>query len=372
MFGVKIKRDLNTWTMRWINYGGEGEMDMKYSLLKYFPIVGIILVILTLNSCSITETEMAATEEGSTPTVQLVTITKTDMPSTTISPEPTSTRFPYISSTTGKQVLSDFIKNNGGCKLPCLWGITPGISTKSDVQKLKDFFKSGASDIVDENDSVEVNSSFVMNPPKSILKVTFWENRLYISYTLKFIFSGESITKQIVLTSISYKVISESPENVTVKVFGDPFYTEMTSFFSIERILNIYGLPEEILVHAYPDDINHPSPPARYPFNFLLYYPDQNSIFVYTALRENEERNYSGCPENSQVLITVWDPSDQYSIDEAVTEIDDADGFSPAWMKYFLPVQEATDMDVASFYEIFKNGTASCVTTPQDKWPIVE
>lgn len=349
-------------------------MRIKLAGTRHLRTLCIILLFLMMSGCSVDNTELAATIEMSTPTAQLATIAKTVIPSATTFPIPTATRYPYVSSKTGKQILSEFIQNNGGCELPCLWGITPGISTKSDVQKLKDFFKSGASEVSNENDSVAVESYYVLDQvnPKSVLEVTFMQNRSIVSFSINFIYSRKSTFEQIILESFSSRRVGMKPDEVLTYADDDPYYKEMTKFYSLDRILTLFGAPEKILIQAHPDDAGHPSPPARYPFNFLLYYPDQNSAFMYMAKRESKDSSFSGCPMKAEVKVSVWDPVELTSADDSEKGIIGGNRIIPGLMLYFQPIHAVTDTDIATFYEMFKDGADDCVYTPQDKWPTVE
>lgn len=60
------------------------------------------------------------------------TMTSTALPtltSTPIPPTPTRTLMPTLNSTVGFNTLMSYYENNGGCQLPCWWGITPGKTT---------------------------------------------------------------------------------------------------------------------------------------------------------------------------------------------------------------------------------------------------
>ncbi|MBC7876062.1 MAG: hypothetical protein H7Y59_02735 [Anaerolineales bacterium] len=62
---------------------------------------------------------------------------------------PSPTTLPMVSSTNGKQILTEFLQSNGECQLPCLLGLTPG-GYIEEVQNLIDFFDRGASNVVNE------------------------------------------------------------------------------------------------------------------------------------------------------------------------------------------------------------------------------
>jgi hypothetical protein len=48
---------------------------------------------------------------------------------------------PEISEENAKSVIEKFIRQNGGCQLPCLFGITPGLSDASTVRHFVAYFQ---------------------------------------------------------------------------------------------------------------------------------------------------------------------------------------------------------------------------------------
>jgi hypothetical protein len=35
---------------------------------------------------------------------------------------------PTLSADEARMVMLDWLQNNGGCRLPCIWGLTPGVT----------------------------------------------------------------------------------------------------------------------------------------------------------------------------------------------------------------------------------------------------
>jgi hypothetical protein len=62
--------------------------------------------------------------------------TDTSTPSNTSSPQPsvTWTALPTLATIEAQQTVTAFYENNGGCELPCWWGITPGKTTWPEVR----------------------------------------------------------------------------------------------------------------------------------------------------------------------------------------------------------------------------------------------
>src|SRR3972149_10258120 len=64
------------------------------------------------------------------PTVTLrssKTASITPEPTITLSPTPSLTALPTLDAVEAEKMLQSMLYQNGGCELPCWWGITPGI-----------------------------------------------------------------------------------------------------------------------------------------------------------------------------------------------------------------------------------------------------
>ncbi len=98
----------------------------------------IILILGLLTGCSgSTITSSNPTEITSSTSLPDSVVTQTPSPNATVMPEITS--LPSLQPNNVKETLSSFVRNNGGCKLPCLMGITPGEDYKS-VESFGNYF----------------------------------------------------------------------------------------------------------------------------------------------------------------------------------------------------------------------------------------
>lgn len=92
----------------------------------------IILLIVVLIIVSCTPTEMTPMIEISP--IVLPSQTATAIPSpTALSSQVISTPLPTLSPTQVSEVVRTLYANNGGCELPCFWGIVPGKTTLPEI-----------------------------------------------------------------------------------------------------------------------------------------------------------------------------------------------------------------------------------------------
>jgi hypothetical protein len=101
--------------------------------------------------------------------------TPTNIPTTAVPAivvlSPTS--LPLIATDTAKEVLSQFIRENGGCKLPCLMGLSPINSNRTAVEAFSRYFQANSQRMNDELDSLEIFSHYNDNSGGAIL--VFWK-----------------------------------------------------------------------------------------------------------------------------------------------------------------------------------------------------
>lgn len=104
---------------------------------------------LTATQASIWEDQFTLTSPPSTPALhtpqmsvtEYATLSITPIPATTLRPTitstPTITPAPTLTVVEESALLSELMTTNGGCELPCWWGITPG---QTQVQQARDLF----------------------------------------------------------------------------------------------------------------------------------------------------------------------------------------------------------------------------------------
>lgn len=285
---------------------------------------------------------------------------------------PTSTALPLISSENGRQMVSRLLTGNGSCQLPCVLGLTPGKSFKGDALNLIAFFSNGASNVVNENDSLEVHGyedSILRKGSSSSSGVIFWNNGLMTKINIDYFYDSNDTIEQINLSSGSWKLSGQNETKSSSVVYGDQYFSELLKYYSVDRILALYGAPQQILVLPFPDDPGHPSPPAHYPFSLVLFYPEYGFLVEYSSARQEQNEYYVGCPAKSHITLAAWNPKIPMEIENAVKYFPNIYGISLSQLKNFRQLQEVTTLSVDGFYEQYKNPNFSeCVQTPKSLW----
>lgn len=266
-----------------------------------------------------------AQEAGSQPS----TATNTPTPTTTpVLPVPTSSVTPSptrISSTptfaptlTSEQKADNFTRlmiENGGCELPCWWGIIPG---ETEIKTIADQFI-----------------------PKGLI---WWEewNQLDASRSG----SGALVT-------------FSTEENVvqTIKVWGGSegdTFVQNWERYSLDQVLTRYGMPSDVFVY-YP----YKADPGPSTYQLYLFYEARGIEIDYAGMSQdfNDKEETQVCPNLRNVFrinLFLYQPTQISNIVETVIPPDTISFIAgPDTVYDLISWEQATDTTLESFYETF-------------------
>lgn len=284
---------------------------------------------------------------------------------------PTPTALPPFSTDTAKSVLGRFVQENGGCQLPCILGLTPGVSNQVDLDSFIQYFQEHAHDSRDLVDNVNVE--FYVEDAQRFASVYFFTNTVGVSVHGAYEVS-QGVIRRASLSSASMQYFEISiTSDVGAKIlYGDPSFMELLNAFTLPQVLNTYGLPAQVFIRPYPDYPSRPSPPAQYTFSFVLDYSEQGFLIEYIAKRQAQGRQYFGCPSQpANVRIIAWNPS-LLSSEQALRDFPYLEINLENWYLY-QPIEKVSTMSIEQFAEIFKDAaTQECVFTQKEIWPTQE
>lgn len=306
---------------------------------------------------------------NSTPTnIDVVSVTPSN---NSVTPSPFSTKvdstptsLPAISTDTSKEVLEDFVQGNGGCKLPCIMGLAPRLSENPEVNAFIEYFQQNAREA--ENLTDDVNIWSYLESSQGGISLRFFEENKSVSIGLGFIIDGDKVS-QILLGGESLQHF----DGGTKTQFGDPYFNSLLHEFTLSNVLNIYGLPSQILIWPFPDSPGHPSPPAQYMFSFVLLYNEKGFLAQYTSERKERDNYFVGCPTEPHSLdISAWDPKVPLDLIDAVKYFSNVDGINSQNASVFKALEDVTSLNIREFYEVFRaTDTTECIETLKDLWP---
>ncbi|MDH5507610.1 MAG: hypothetical protein OEZ02_10350, partial [Anaerolineae bacterium] len=180
-------------------------------------------------------------------------------------------------------MILDLLENNGGCRLPCFWGITPGETTWSEAYAL----------LAPLSWDVWVNTK---NAPRRLgLAIQY--------YVPEDIDDNESM-------SLTLK----AKDGIVERIWAD-------ATISLSKLLTDYGKPAEvrIVVSTYM------SPP--YDVNVGIYYPEQHILAIY-------HDGYSKLSPSGNI-IACFDENDEWDFNN-IRLISWSPGISLAWEDFDL------------------------------------
>jgi hypothetical protein len=243
-----------------------------------------------------------------------ITISTPQSPTSTVTP--IATAIPTYPPSQAYGALLNYLDGLDSCELPCIWGITPGISNFLSLQQL--LFPFGEVEIITSRHETW----------KYALTIPVSEEISYLGYIgASFMVHGDVVTE----VFISLKNLF--PE------------TEIHWTTLVEK----FGKPDTIWIGGTPG----PGTDTPYSYEILLLYSERGILFYFPGeAPRSEAYKYSICPLSPEFsgeylpLIVSWKVGER----EEPTDIEIID--LTTWELHRLEDTE-TDMTVQMFYELF-------------------
>ncbi|MCL4872368.1 MAG: hypothetical protein KJ063_25685 [Anaerolineae bacterium] len=263
----------------------------------------------------------------------------TPTPTSTLTPtptiQPTATETPFAIPTppgidTNEQVLW-LLSTNNGCQLPCWWGITPGETEWKAAEEILTLFDANIY-------AASASGIDYYNPTIPLPFGPYEVNQVSPIYTVQ----GGIVEK--IETQVS---IGDAP-------------TDYFPQYTLPTFLTTYGQPGEVWMNTYPSAFED----NDLPFFVVLFYPDQGIVAVFDDNGEQQGDMVQGCPQEKPVSgLVLLPPGLNNTFGETVSKT------SGLGQREYLSLEEATGMDVTTFYETFKNpDNTTCLETPANLW----
>jgi hypothetical protein len=287
----------------------------------------------TLSSSVLTPTQQVAHTQ-STPALPPTSTprpTATSTPTRTVTALPTTpsplTPLPTLPPDQAEALVQELLENNAGCQLPCWWGFVPG---QTEWQKARQFLDQVAVEI------------YVSSPNQPL----FFANVL--------IPVSEGIYP--VYRTHTYTVQNGIIEVIEVQQGAVPGY-------DLSAFLKTHGVPTEIRLRTYSQ-----AREGDLQFDVVLFYPEQGILARYATQAQAIGSHIRGCPQQEPAaILALWSPERELTFSESSSQTIDIR--NEDWWPY-RPLQEVTQMDVATFYQVFQSSdNADCLETPADLWP---
>jgi len=259
----------------------------------------------------------------------------------TLTPQPLSTATPYYTQTTlptffpalpsqeAKLAILELYKNNGMCRLPCWWGINPGVTTLDEANR-------------------------ILSPLGDTLVETNEQGVAYQS-TLRVFSSidpGEQIEARLVAKANLVTGIYVSSSSV------------MRSFdHTFAGILNYFGPAEEIWI-----DFHGRQGSGSEKYDLILFYPVKGVLVRIFGNASEKEGIYSVCPQiqpTEAPTLYLWSPDKKISLSTIGSDVflNLVNSINKSSLQGFVYLKSLiVDFNPSTFYRTFrKPNNDSCI-----------
>jgi len=255
--------------------------------------------------------------------IPLVDYTVTPLPKT--DPSPTPSPIPTLIPQVAIETVNSLLENNGGCELPCWWGITPGKTTLSDAHRKLAAF---------------TDMKIVRSPRAD-------DNKIFREYRYKISPEKEG---SLVLVTL---------DDVVIEIGPGPNSTE--GRYTVHDLLK-YGEPRQIYITTF-----YSVPFSPVPFTLVLDLQDRNILAFYLLDARYQNEYVKACPENSGPFLILTAPGYDWTFDEIEKWI--LGEKPPADDPHYLrSIDKATDFSVPSFFSTFLDKQDACILTKRNLW----
>lgn len=326
---------------------------------------GLLLFVTVVTSCT-QSTESTITSSATVP-VLLASASPTETLPPTVTPTATGTPTPAFTPTTiptlpiedARRRLLDLLANNGGCRLPCLWGITLGKSTNQEARN-----------ILMPLSSIAIPEMMSFEPLNGILGGTitslYVEDELRLNARTGYDVYGDGD----IISSVDFQVLEESLDKkdeygnqLKTPIYDSPTFGKRTEYYSLSHVLSEQGIPDSVMIYI-PRVEGHPLVVGAGIMEAVLLYPEQGIWIKYTMSMDNNGTTIKGCPANAHIAMQLYPSGNPESFFSLLEKTD--------WGRTkggYKALEEATSMSVEQFYETFQNPTDKCIETPTTLWP---
>jgi hypothetical protein len=258
------------------------------------------------------------------------------------------TSVPTLSANEAQTVMLDWLQTNGDCLLPCIWGLTPGVT---DTQTRKAHLARFGSE-----PNYPVNRSGDHKNPGAIGYSYITTDNLSISFGLSYSEINNVVDSLVLVTW---------PMRDGVVAFNEPYYKELLGYYRLSQLLTNYGRPSDVLIATWPHD---PFLKADYdPFSVVVLYTEVGIMAEYIAPTEKVGDRYRGCPIQGYLTLRTWDPEQAVPLAK-IAAMGAGRGINENSIDYFKSIEEATSMTLDEFYRVFKYPDNTTCLEALDLW----
>ncbi|MCB0017961.1 MAG: hypothetical protein KDE09_09245 [Anaerolineales bacterium] len=261
--------------------------------------------------------------------VTTATVTLQRIWETTLTPIPGFQVSPTIAPEMREEYFLELMQSNGGCALPCWWGVEVGQSTMGQVRQLYERFD-----------------------PHIV--GTTWENGISsaIEITLDYVDSEHGSLH-------SYAAVDDVVSSIYIDAGRTPQY-------QIGSVLAQLGAPSETWIWTYPE----PAFDGQITMSFVMFFPQKGTIAYYELPVVRQDDNVEACFDTEGLSIFYfWLPEELNPFGElSLKELVHPNSIFNVELSH--PIQDVSNWDVNQFYSTLVDPNhTDCLETPADIWP---
>jgi hypothetical protein len=269
-----------------------------------------------------TATATRACPPGATqlPSAPWICAYPTFTPSPTV---PTPTPWPTLPREIAQEQVRSLLQHNGGCRLPCLWGIAPGTTSGKEAYALLAPISAqvyGDADEADGNFAVDISGL-----PSSLDAL------------------------------IEIGVYLADGDVARIRAYG----LQGDLAFDIPRLMREYGVPSEVWISTWATFFT-----ARPPVIIFLLYSDLGILAAYGRNGYYDGELVRACLGDTAAL-RLWEPGYHLQFQQA------KDLFSLSYDGIDLPSEEALGLDPQAFFETYSAVDTPCFSMPRAIWQTI-
>jgi len=332
------------------SFGQKSGLKLMKSSIKphVFIVLGLVFATIFLSGCSrvskpvatvvVHPTENQKPVFTSTPTepvrpTNTVTIATNRAPAFTPSPVPTWGPLPTVAKDKLSKTIHDYFIKNGGCNLPCWWGMEPGVTAwGSAVQRF---------------DTLDAQ-------PSSWVEQTVLGNSALPEYYRGYEFTDNTTTISWLISGINEKI-----STITIA-------TDNKEQFGFSPILKNMGPPDQIYLTTFQYTPGYPDFEPFLPFSVIFNYQNKHMVIWYQMQGQKEGANIIACNKDYQIYVWIWakelvgENHENYVLNMA--------GGGYEGFRNLRVLEEATTINKEQFTKIFQNTEDRCISTPAEMW----
>ncbi|MBM3150931.1 MAG: hypothetical protein FJZ96_01790 [Chloroflexi bacterium] len=264
---------------------------------------------------------------------------------------PTETLIPALPANEAEDRVIELLSNNGGCRLPCIWGFTPGETSARMVWSSLHAFGPLLSDVL----FGEIGGGASINIPRDNI---FIITDFTVEGTRIVVPSG--IVRWVHMSMLIYRIVNLADGYTYEYLYDSPYYAQYFQYYTLPYLLSNYGPPEDISIELWVGfDIGGGDD------EFILYLDYISSGWIAPINIPVSQKNgyWVGCPGEAFTSLRAWSPGDTATADEYLQYRNSFSGSS----LFRLPVEEALSMTIDEFYQQFKDpSNTQCLEIPID------